>query len=99
MCTVAGIEYAGKYPKGPSQLPMAVKIISLFCKRALQKRRYSVKETYNICVAAHMSHALQMCRYNRTKKIFEQTNVLSVYTFGWSNTNIRKGAQYKSKSL
>ena len=61
---------------------------TIFCKR-----------DYNICVAAHMSHALQMCRYNRTKKIFEQTNVLSVYTFGWNNTNIRKGARYKSKSL
>ena len=33
-------------------------IISLFCKRALQKRRYSAKETCNFVDATDRSHAI-----------------------------------------
>jgi len=34
------------------------KIIRLFCKRALQKRQYSAKETYNLIDPAHCSHPI-----------------------------------------
>ena len=43
------------------------KIIGLFCKRGLQKRRYSAKETYNfidpICVddSSHFVGAMCLC--------------------------------------
>jgi len=33
-----------------------LKIIGLFCKRALYKRRYSAKETYNFDEPTHCSH-------------------------------------------
>jgi len=35
------------------------KIIDLFCKRALQKRRYSAKETYNLIDPTERSHPIQ----------------------------------------
>jgi len=34
------------------------KITGLFCKRALQKRRYSAKETYNLIDPANGSHPI-----------------------------------------
>ena len=34
------------------------KIIGLFCKRALEKRRYSAKETYNLIESKRHSHSL-----------------------------------------
>jgi len=34
------------------------KIIGLFCKRALQKRRYSAKETYNLIDPTDCSHPI-----------------------------------------
>jgi len=34
------------------------KIIRLFCKRALQKRRYSAKETYNFIDPTDRSHPI-----------------------------------------
>ena len=34
------------------------KIIGLFCKRALQKRQYSAKETYNFIDPTDRSHAI-----------------------------------------
>jgi len=34
------------------------KIMSLFCKRALQKRRYSAKETYNFIDPTDRSHPI-----------------------------------------
>ena len=33
--------------------------VGLFCKRALQKRRYSAKETYNFKEPTHLSHLRQ----------------------------------------
>jgi len=35
-----------------------LKIIGLFCKRALQKRRYSAKETYNLKEPPNRSHPI-----------------------------------------
>ena len=38
------------------------KIIGLFCKRALQKRRYSAKETYNFIDPTDRSHPIPLTR-------------------------------------
>ena len=35
-----------------------LKIIGLFCKRALSKRRYSAKETYNCEESTNRSHPM-----------------------------------------
>jgi len=37
-----------------------LKIIGLFCKRALEKRLYSAKETYNLKEPTHRSHPIAM---------------------------------------
>ena len=36
------------------------KMIGLFCKRALQKRQYSAKETYNLIDPTECSHPILM---------------------------------------
>ena len=41
------------------------KIIGLFCKRALQKRRYSAKETYNLIDLPNQSHPIPRCRISQ----------------------------------
>ena len=55
---------------GVATISMLLQIIGLFCKRALQKRLYSAKETYNFKEPANRSHpiwytALICC--NRTR--------------------------------
>ena len=40
------------------------KMISLFCKRALQKRRYSAKETYNLIDPTDRSHSIMSAKGN-----------------------------------
>jgi len=37
------------------------KIVGLFCKRALQKRQYSAKETYNFIDSTDRSHPIAVC--------------------------------------
>jgi len=39
------------------------KIIGLFCKRALQKRHYSAKETYNLIDSTNRSHPIYIYMY------------------------------------
>ena len=49
---------------GVAWISRLLKIIGLFCKRALQKRRYSAKETYNFAEPTNRSHpksTLQTC--------------------------------------
>jgi len=36
----------------------SIKIVGIFCKRALQKRRYSAKETYDLVDPTHRSHPI-----------------------------------------
>ena len=38
-----------------------LKIIGLFCKRALQKRLYSAKETYDFKEPTNRSHPIAVC--------------------------------------
>ena len=42
-------------------IKMYLKMIGLFCKRALQKRRYSAKETYNFQEPTNRKKALYAC--------------------------------------
>ena len=44
-------------------------IIGLFCKRALQKRRYSAKDTYNVETPTHHSHTIS-CAHAFVMAIF-----------------------------
>ena len=46
---------------GVATISRLLKIIGLFCKRALWKRRYSAKETYNIKEPTYRSHPIRSC--------------------------------------
>ena len=48
--------YPPKY--GVASISRLIKIIALFCKRALWKRRFSAKETYNFKEPSNRSHPL-----------------------------------------
>jgi len=45
---------------GVATISRLLQIIGLFCKRALQKRRYSTKETYNFKEPTNRSHPISM---------------------------------------
>jgi len=47
---------------GVATVSRLLKIICLFCKRALQKRWYSAKETYNFKEPTNRSHRIAHCR-------------------------------------
>ena len=48
---------------GMATISRRLKIIGLFCKRALQKRRYSAKETYIFKEPTNQSHHMYACIY------------------------------------
>jgi len=50
------------------------KIIGLFCKRALQKRQYSAKETYNCIDPTDRSHPIPACGHTRRSRVSLQLN-------------------------
>jgi len=43
---------------GVATISRLLKMIGLFCKRALQKRRYSAKETYDFKEPTNRSHPI-----------------------------------------
>ena len=45
-------------PYGVASISRLLKITGLFCKGALQKRRYSAKETYNFKEPTNRSHPI-----------------------------------------
>jgi len=47
---------------GVAAISRRLKMIGLFCKRALQKRRYSAKETYNLKEPINRSHPIGIQR-------------------------------------
>jgi len=58
-------KYHGKHSQNSHKSPMRVALVcmihtitSLFCKRALQKRRYSAKESYNFIDPTDRSHPI-----------------------------------------
>jgi len=46
---------------GVAKISRLLKMIGLFCKRALKKRQYSAKETYNFKEPTHCSHPISEC--------------------------------------
>ena len=54
---------------GVASTSRLLKIISLFCKRALQKRRYSAKETCNFKEPTNRSHHLHRHTHTITRKL------------------------------
>ena len=56
-CVGASQKCANRY-YGVASVSRIDKMIGLFCKRALQKRRYSAKETYNLIDPTDCSHPI-----------------------------------------
>jgi len=58
---------------GVATISRLLKMIGLFCKRALLKRRYSAKETYNFKEPTNRSHPIADLAdfWGKTKKHFE----------------------------
>jgi len=50
---------------GVASISRLLKIIGLFCKRALSKRRYSAKETYNFIDPTDRSHPIAAPRHSK----------------------------------
>ena len=50
--------YICEYSYGVASTSRLLKIIGLFCKRALLKRRYSAKETHNFKEPTNRSHPI-----------------------------------------
>jgi len=48
-----------RHPCGVATISRLLKIVDLFCKRALQKRRYPAKETYDFKEPTNHSHPIQ----------------------------------------
>ena len=65
-CVVASdyLERLAATPYAVATISRLLKITSLFCKRALQKRLFSAKETYNLKEPTNRSHPIVdgMCR-------------------------------------
>jgi len=64
-----------------------LKVIGLFCKRALQKRLYSAKETYNLKKSTNRNHPiLRVCLCVREKplRVCERERVCVRVNFGLS---------------
>jgi len=54
---------------GVATISRLLKIIGLFCKRALSKRRYSAKETNNFKEPTNRSHPIYFCRVAKTHRM------------------------------
>ena len=52
------VALASGYTIGVATISTLLQMIGLFCKRALSKRRYSAKETYNFKESTHRSHPI-----------------------------------------
>ena len=77
-CTFFGD--AGRYGVAPiSKLP---KIIRLFCKRALQKRLFSAKDTHNFKEPSNRSHPISPTRLIFSKSQLTTTSATQVH-MGW----------------
>ena len=56
VCVRAQSDKSARY--GVATMSRLLKIIGLFCKRALQKRRYSAKESYDFKKPTNRSHPI-----------------------------------------
>jgi len=50
--------YSERYEYGVTTVSRLDKIVGLFCKRALKRRKYSAKETCNLIDSTKRSHAI-----------------------------------------
>jgi len=62
---------------GVATISRLLKIIGLFCKRALQKRQYSAKETYNFKEPTNRSHPIAfsvetVIAQSRMRRLFDE---------------------------
>ena len=63
-----------------------LKIISLFCKRALQKRLYSAKETYNFMESTTHSHPIRKFAHRRTHTHNHSLALIHTHSLSQKNT-------------
>jgi len=66
---------------GVATISRLLKIIGLFCKRDLQKRRYSAKETYNFIDPTDCSHPIMNVLILLCCDIYNQSSNLSKISF------------------
>ena len=64
-----------------------LKIIGLFCKRALQKRRYSAKETYHFKEPTNRSHPILFGATSATACSYSTRTRTHTYTLSLSLTH------------
>ena len=82
---------------GVATISRLLKIMGLFCKRALLKRRYSAKETYNFKEPTNRSHPIGICTHNRltadthlpiTAYIYTHTLTWKIHTYTHTHSHI-----------
>jgi len=84
------------YTYGVATMSRLLQIIGLFCKRAVEKRLYSAKETYNFKEPSHRSHPTnEECRMHErvmlhvwmsciTRLSRTHTRSSSIFEIGWA---------------
>ena len=94
-CVVASIRNRGY---GVATISRLLKMIGVFCKRTLWKRRYSAEETYHFKAPTHRSHLIPDTSYGswiftgrasnihgRTKSLFVLQKPDSIFQFPFNN--------------
>ena len=71
------VQYHVSFMYGVATISRLLKIIGLLCKRALQKRLYSAKETYNFKEPTNRSHPISL--YPHPYTLCRCTGWYSVY--------------------
>jgi len=66
---------------GVATISRLLKIIGLFCKRALWKRRYSAKETYHFKEPSNHSHVLLLTASNFQKSALLVSYLVNAYCY------------------
>ena len=73
-----------QYPYGVATISRLLTIIGLFCKRALWKRLYSAKETYNLKEPTNRSHPIHTGSLCMS---FASIKILDADCFSWINVH------------
>jgi len=74
--------------------------MGLFCKRALQKRQYSAKETYNLIDPTNRSHptwADQSTRKGEGLGMSHVTQTNITFHLLWADKSTRKGEEHAKR--
>jgi len=75
--------YVRNMTYGVATISRLLKIIGLFCKRALSKRRYSAKETYSFKEPTNRSHPIFICVHYAFQKQQHNHRQNTIYTALW----------------